>query len=157
MKHYLLRILILSAMVTSFAQEKNFNTDISRTMPLGLYNGGLANFKFTQGFSLNFGVSYSETSPLHFYEFPLLAEYRLQKWQFYSGAQLNWLLDEKQLKSGNRFGGDTFGFSMPVGARFNANENFFTELKYSRNMLPKQIEPTFNNKNIFEFGAGVKF
>lgn len=128
---------------------------------LGLYNGNLAEVGLFKSTSVIFGPSMNETSMLNFYEFPILIQFTAQKWQFYAGGQINWMLDRKELLRGNRFGGKNFGLSVPVGIRYNSNENLFMELKYTRNMVSDKIQPLFINvpssKTLFEFGAGYKF
>jgi hypothetical protein len=145
-----------------YTQEvQHFDNDSSGISSLGIYNGNLAEVRLFKNTSVIFGPSINETSMLNFAEIPILVQFKAQKWQFYTGGQINWMLDRNELLRGNRFAGKTFGLSIPIGIRYNANENSFIELKYTRNMVSDKIKPLFINvpssKSMFEFGAGYKF
>ncbi len=145
-----------------YAQEiQQIDQDSTGITNLGLYNGDLAEVYLFKNTSLIFGPSLNETSMFNFYEFPVLIQFTAHKWKFYTGGQINWMLDREELLRGNRFAGKTFGLSVPIGIRYNVNENLFMESKYSPSIAPAKMQPSFNitpdSKTMFEFGAGYKF
>ena len=150
---------MISFCYTQEAQQ--FDSDSSGISSLGLYNGNLAEVELFKNSSVIFGPSMNETSMLNFAEFPVMVQFTAQKWQFYTGGQINWMLDRKALHRGNRFGGNSFGLSVPVGIRYNVNENLFMESKYAPNIAPAKMQPSFNitpdSNTMFEFGAGYTF
>lgn len=152
-------LLMLSFCYTQEVQQ--FDSDSSGISSLGIYNGNLSEVGLFKNTSVIFGPTINETSMLNFYEFPILFEFSHKKWQFYAGAQINRMLDQNSLEVGNRFGGNNFGLSIPVGVRYNINKHFFIELIYVRNVTPNNINPVFEYipqiKNEFKFGAGYKF
>ncbi|MGB3774242.1 MAG: hypothetical protein WA951_03205, partial [Leeuwenhoekiella sp.] len=84
--------------------------------------------------ALTLGPSINETSILNLYEFPVLIQYTKGKWQFYSGGQLNSMLDSNEFVKGNRFNDNTYGAAAVFGVRYNVNKNFSVELKYTKNI-----------------------
>lgn len=168
-KALLLIFLAFSTIAFSQAKESKSTEEAPFTIQnekkgvtdLGMYFGNLAQVGLYKNVSLNFGPSYNETSPLNFYELPILLELTHKKWQFYGGGQVNWMLDQDSLAVGNRFGSETFGLSVPVGLRYNLDNQTFMEFKYTRNVSPNTIAPSFLStpqiKSEFNFGAGYKF
>jgi len=128
---------------------------------LGNFGSNLAEIGISKRSSLVFGPVANTTSMLHFYEFPVLITFKKQKFTFYTGGQLNWLLDQDALLLGHRFGGNTFSGSIPMGARYDFNKETFVEFKYSNELVPKNMKPVFNaipqGKNMFELRAEYKF
>ncbi|WP_031425813.1 hypothetical protein [Flavimarina sp. Hel_I_48] len=128
---------------------------------LGNFGSNLAEIGISKRSSLVFGPVANTTSMLHFYEFPVFATFTKDKWTFYTGGQLNWLLDQDDLLLGNRFGSDTFSGSIPIGVRYDFKKDAFMEFKYSKEIPPLKMKPVFDampqSKSLFQLRAGYKF
>lgn len=154
-------ILLQLGFALTYAQIGKFTENDYSGTSIGLYDGNLAQVGLFKRLSINFGPSYNRTSTLNFLEFPVLFQYELGKWQFFTGGQLNNMVDQKQLMVGNRFSSETWSASIPMGARFNVNQNTFMEFKTTRNIVPngmsKLFDATPGGKNVFQMGTGFKF
>ncbi|MGB3776265.1 MAG: hypothetical protein WA951_13495 [Leeuwenhoekiella sp.] len=126
-----------------------------------MFNGKLAEVQLFSNTALTLGPSINETSILNLYEFPVLIQYTKGKWQFYSGGQLNSMLDSNEFVRRNRFGDDTYEAAVVFGVRYNVNKNFSVELKYTRNMSSSMTRPIFGSipqaQNLFQLGFIYKF
>lgn len=122
------------------------------------YLGFFTEKKIAKNFLVRSEVLYSFGTHSDFIEVPLFVEYKLnKKFDFYSGIQFNFMLEEKN----EYFKRESFGLNS--GLQYNLSDNFFIDLRYVHK-FSQQIEPEsypleFKKKSIktFRLGIGYKF
>lgn len=122
------------------------------------YLGLFTEKKISEKFLIKAEVLYSFGTHSDFIEVPLFVKYKLnKKFDFYSGVQFNYMLEEKN----EYFKRKSFGFNS--GLQYSLSNKFFIDLRYVHK-FSQQIEPENypiefkkNSLKTFRLGIGYQF